>query len=116
MLRIAAGAVFALLVSGSAFAQAPPYDWTGFYIGANGGYGWGTDDTVDFSYTGIPGCPGVGCPASLSVNTEGFLAGGHAGANWQHNMWVLGVEGDADWSDINGSASVLSGPVTVTAS
>jgi outer membrane immunogenic protein len=116
MLRIAAGAVLALLFLGSAFAQTPTYDWTGFYIGANGGYGWATDDTVNFTYSGIGGCPGVGCPASVSIDTEGFLAGGHAGANWQHNMWVLGIEGDADWSDINGSGTVASGTSTLKAS
>jgi outer membrane immunogenic protein len=71
----------------AAVAPAPEapmaYDWTGFYIGAHGGYGFGkTDD-------------------GLESDTEGALAGGQVGYNMQLGSWVVGVEGDASWTDLN---------------
>jgi outer membrane immunogenic protein len=75
--------------------KAPPYvppyyNWTGFYIGVNGGYGWGTSN-----WSPLPG----------SLNTSGGLVGGTLGYNWQFGQWVWGLEGDADWSNINGSTT-----------
>jgi outer membrane immunogenic protein len=46
------------------------YDWTGFYIGVNGGGGFG-DDKFDMK------------PA-LTRKPSGGLVGGHAGYNWQY--------------------------------
>jgi outer membrane immunogenic protein len=120
MIRILWGAVVALLLSGSAFGQSASYDWTGFYVGANGGYGWGTDGGVDFKY--LPACvPAFSgdCPSSLSMDIQGPLGGGQLGANWQHDMWVLGIEGDADISGIDGSghkSTSFSGTTKITAS
>jgi len=68
-------------------APAPAFDWSGVYLGAHGGYGWGEAD-ID----------GVG-----TVEVEGGLVGGQIGANWQWNMLVLGIEGDASWSWVDGS-------------
>jgi outer membrane immunogenic protein len=75
--------------------KAPPYvspvfDWSGFYIGANGGGGWGTART---DLTG-------------RFNTSGGVAGGTAGYNAQFGSWVLGLEGDIDWSDVSGTSNV----------
>jgi outer membrane immunogenic protein len=65
----------------------PPYNWSGFYIGVNGGAGIGRSnwDTAG------------------GFNTFGGLVGGTAGYNYQINRVVLGVEGDVDWSGIRGS-------------
>jgi len=70
---------------------APPYNWTGFYVGLDGGYGWGSQDRL--TTTGF----------ANSYNSNGWLFGGHAGYNWQFNQFVLGIEGDAHWTDINGN-------------
>jgi outer membrane immunogenic protein len=72
-------------------AFAPVYNWTGFYIGINGGGGWGRSrwDTAD------------------GFNTSGWLAGGTAGYNWQVGQAVFGVEGDVDWANIKGSTNTL---------
>lgn len=71
---------------------APPlYNWTGFYVGINGGAGFGT---ADFSG-----------PFSTSFNTSGGLIGGTLGYNWQMNQLVFGLEGDVDWANIRGSGS-----------
>ncbi|MCF3639358.1 porin family protein [Rhizobium sp. TRM95111] len=57
------------------------YDWNGFYVGGNVGYGW-TDG--DFSAGG----------ASSDPSLDGWLAGLHAGYNYQSGNWVGGVEAD----------------------
>jgi outer membrane immunogenic protein len=56
---------------------APPllYNWTGFYIGGNGGGAW-THDTV--TLTGSDGATGSG-----SADANGWFAGGQIGFNWQ---------------------------------
>jgi outer membrane immunogenic protein len=104
---IAATALSGLLAfigSASAADIAPmpeAYDWTGPYIGIQGGYGWGdTEPTYDDS---------VGFAGSLEVDYEGFIGGIEAGYNWQSNNLVLGIETDASFSDINGDALDLTG-------
>ena len=73
-----------------------PYSWTGLYVGANGGYGWG--GSQDWY---IASGPFIG-----SGDTKGGLAGGQIGYNWQFNeRWVVGAQFDGDWADINGNAN-----------
>ncbi len=52
---------------------------------------------------GLSGCA-AGCTTG-SFDTKGFLAGGTLGANFQAGAFVLGVEADLDWTDINGSTA-----------
>jgi len=68
----------------------PSYDWSGFYVGVNGGGGWGNS---------------WWSANSTGVNLSGAQAGGTAGYNFQFGKTVLGVEGDVDWSGLNGSAT-----------
>jgi outer membrane immunogenic protein len=70
----------------------PPayYQWTGFYLGINGGGAWGSSS---WDSTG-------------SFDTSGGLVGGTIGYNWQTGPWVLGLEGDIDWADIKGTTNV----------
>ena len=92
---------------------AAPYTWTGFYIGANGGYGGWKDPTVtftgnDFLSTGLTcgGALGGTCVPPASFGIGGFLGGVQAGYNWQiHQKWLLGVEADFNWSNIKGTGS-----------
>jgi outer membrane immunogenic protein len=77
-------------------AKAPayaPYQWTGFYAGINGGYGWGRSEWSN------------GFGTSGNFDTEGGFVGGTLGYNYQVGQWVFGIEGDVDWSDIHGSTS-----------
>jgi outer membrane immunogenic protein len=67
-----------------------PYDWTGFYAGINGGYGFGR---ANWSHL----------PANFNV--DGGLVGGQLGYNWQAGQAVLGLEGDGDWTDLRGTAN-----------
>jgi outer membrane immunogenic protein len=83
---------------------APAYDWTGFYVGAHAGWGWGSGDT---SQTYLPSPQLVGLPPiSYNSDPNGFLAGGQIGFNRQTGIWVLGVEGDISYTGIAGRASV----------
>ena len=67
----------------------PVYNWTGFYIGINGGGGWG-----DSKWSSVG-----------SFDVSGGMIGGTAGYNWQSAQWVFGLEGDLDWTNINGSST-----------
>ena len=79
------------------FSSAQAQDWAGPSIGIQGGYAWGESK-------GSLGCSPVPCPvAPYSTHPDGFVAGGHAGYNWQFNQLVVGLEGDAEFADINGS-------------
>lgn len=70
--------------------EAPYYNWTGFYIGINGGGGWGKSDWSN-NY------------GSSDAKPSGGLVGGTLGYNYQMGQVVFGLEGDGDWSDIRGS-------------
>jgi len=77
---------------------APAWSWTGFYVGVNGGFG-GDKTTHSFSST-------FGLSGDRSITSSGFLAGGQVGYNWQFTNWVLGVEADIDWSNIESKLTV----------
>jgi outer membrane immunogenic protein len=76
----------------------PAFSWTGFYLGLNGGGGWGSS-TWD---------------RAGDLNLSGGVIGGTAGFNWQMNQFVLGVEGDVDWSGVSGTTSALCPPGCAT--
>jgi outer membrane immunogenic protein len=87
------GAKAADLSSYSKAPQAPPYNWTGGYVGFEFGVGWGTAQQTD--PTGFSSGP---------FSPNGAFVGGTLGYNWQmYNNWVLGLEGDASWADIGAS-------------
>ena len=95
---------------------AEVYNWTGFYIGGNGGYSWGRSRSdVNFfnSTTGVAIVPPAGSATSNSFNLNGGVAGGQAGYNWQTGIWVVGLETDLQWSGERGSANFSCAPVAV---
>jgi outer membrane immunogenic protein len=83
--------------------KAPPAavvvrNWTGCYIGGNGGYGWGHKDFIDVQ--GVLGDLG-------SHTAEGGVAGGQVGCDYQTGPWVFGIRGMFDWADMTGSHTDL---------
>jgi outer membrane immunogenic protein len=94
-----------------ASAYVAPPSWTGFYIGANGGYGWNgvgaSEAPADPATLSPQGGGHLGVdPSASSFNKSGWLAGIQAGYNWQFNpSWLVGVEADFDGADIRGSGS-----------
>jgi len=97
------------------YTKAPPapiaavYDWSGFYIGANGG--WGSSrkcwDFVD---------PVLGRIAEGCHDATGGTAGGQLGYRWQAGTWVFGLEGQGNWADFRGSNVSLAFPGFVNTS
>jgi outer membrane immunogenic protein len=91
--------------SGSAFAAdsiaAAPvaYEWSGFYVGAQLGYGWGKVKSHD-SEIGS----GVSDWAD-SWKSDGVLGGIHIGYNQAFNSFVLGAEADIEGSAMSGSVN-----------
>lgn len=85
--------------------KAPPpqaFDWRGFYLGLNGGYGLGRSGWSD---------PAVGGDSG-KFDVNGGLLGGQIGYNWQMGSTVLGLESDLDWAKLSGSTG--SGGVCAT--
>ncbi|MBR1189049.1 outer membrane beta-barrel protein [Bradyrhizobium sp. AUGA SZCCT0240] len=93
------------------YTKAPPmiaavYDWSGFYIGANGGWGssrkcWDAV-TAAGAFIANEGCH----------DATGGTAGGQIGYRWQAGTWVFGVEGQGNWADFRGSNVSLFVPAT----
>ena len=73
-------------------AYEPAYNWTGFYVGINGGGAFGNSDLSN-------------ALGSTSYDLSGGLAGGTVGYNWQAGRLVYGLEGDGDWSGLKGSTT-----------
>jgi outer membrane immunogenic protein len=79
---------------------APIYNWTGFFIGAEGGGGWARDRWT---------LPLVAGATAASTDLSGGTAGGVIGYNWQlPSNLVFGVEGNLDWADISGTSTCIS--------
>jgi outer membrane immunogenic protein len=91
------------------------HDWSGPYIGMQAGYGWGEAD-ADTEQGAAPQIVAASDPIDLdagregSISAEGVLAGFHAGYNLQWENLVLGVESDAELTDMDGGTDVVRGP------
>lgn len=72
------------------------YDWSGFYVGLVGGFGWGKTDFGDVQM-GSPGTVPVG-----EGDIDGWLAGAQAGYNVQSGAWVFGLEADISAAGLDG--------------
>src|ERR1051326_3794646 len=79
-------------------AATPLWDWTGGYIGIQGGGGWGSARQTDATPF-----------RSGDFGLSGGLVGATWGYNWQVRDIVVGFESDAAWSNIRGSTTGFSG-------
>jgi outer membrane immunogenic protein len=78
------------------YAPIQNYDWSGFYVGINGGYGSGTSNWINNALPFETGSFGV----------NGGLAGATLGINYQAGQFVFGFEADADWTMLKGTSGV----------
>ena len=101
---IGAAGLVAMATSASAadlaarpYTKAPPpvmaamYDWSGFYIGINGGWGQSRETYNWLGYSAV------------SANATGGTVGGQIGYNWQAGPWVFGVEAQGNWANLSKS-------------
>jgi outer membrane immunogenic protein len=101
------------------YTKAPPmiaaiYDWSGFYIGANGG--WASSRNC-WDLTNILGLAVAPAAAEGCHDATGGIVGGQVGYRWQSSAWVFGIEAQGDWADLRGSnTSVFFGPPTTNRS
>jgi outer membrane immunogenic protein len=89
-----------------AYVPPPVYDWTGFYIGGNAGWGWDTVKSTEIA----PGAGAFPIGTAFTPRKEnGWLGGVQAGYNWQPAPnFVFGLEGEFTWSDITGTSVTIS--------
>src|SRR4051794_4264677 len=83
-----------------AVKAAPPpmvapmiYNWTGFYIGANGGWGESHNCVDFFNAAGVDFAQGC-------RDRSGGLIGGQLGYRWQGHQFVFGFGGQGGWGDL----------------
>jgi outer membrane immunogenic protein len=110
LLAVSAVSASAADLAARPYTKAPPvvvtvYDWSGFYLGANGGGAWSrkcwdaNPFTIDlgiippFTVSGPEGCH----------TASGATAGGQVGYRWQRAAWVFGLEAQGNWADLSGS-------------
>lgn len=90
-------------------APLPPpiYNWSGFYIGANGGWG-NSHNCWDFELVAGPAF-NDGCR-----DRSGGVVGGQIGYRWQSNQFVFGLEAQGDWADLSNTRVSLLDPTLST--
>jgi outer membrane immunogenic protein len=109
-LGMAAAPASAADLAARPYTKAPPpmvqaiYDWSGFYIGINGGGGssrkcW---DLINAAGTIVSPAVAEGCH-----DATGGTVGGQIGYRWQTSNWVFGIEGQGNWADFTGSNTNL---------
>jgi len=89
-------------VKAQVVAVVPAFTWTGLYLGASVGYGWGEvgksgdwANYLNYYYTGYDAVASTG-----ALKPEGWFGGAQVGYNFQFdNNVVLGVEADVFFAD-----------------
>lgn len=115
------GRVAIILLAGNCVAHAadlapapaenlfPPYNWSGFYLGATAAATWGQyntkTSTVSGGYMDVVEATAVNTAAAQSVKANGFAEGLEGGYNWQSGHLLLGFEADLQAVHLNGAVN-----------
>jgi outer membrane immunogenic protein len=120
LLGLSAAAVAADLPSRRAapapYVAVPVFTWTGFYVGVNAGYGFSDNDRNGLGSYRVDGptyvTPTGALPTGSVVtngetgrDNDGFVGGGQIGYNYQIGSWVIGVEADLQYADLNNTGN-----------
>ncbi len=77
-------------------SSVPVYNWTGIYLGVNGGYAFGKQDPLSLFSNDYD---------SLEYSVSGWTVGGTIGGQIQSGRTVIGIEGDLAWANIGGTGA-----------
>ena len=78
-------------------AAAPAYNWSGCYLGVHAGGIWGK------SHVDIPLYP-----QNFDISMNSWVGGGQIGCNYIFApMWLVGIEADGSWFNLNGDHSTI---------
>jgi len=90
------------------------YNWSGWYVGVNGGWAWDNSTGRLVSFTTAPplsdftaAVTAGGTPRFLNANHEGGFGGGQVGYNWQMSNWLVGLEADIQGADIGRTSTIV---------
>jgi outer membrane immunogenic protein len=113
---LATPALAADLATKAPVYKAPPpayvSSWTGCYLGANAGGGWGnrTGDREAIDVNNATIAAGIGLPVTMGTSSRGAVGGGELGCNYQTGLFVFGIETDFQASGIRGSSTIMTVP------
>jgi outer membrane immunogenic protein len=115
LLGLVAPAIAADMAVKAPMVAPVAYNWTGFYVGGNVGYGrLRSTDTI----TAVDPASAVflatnTVATSIPLNSDGVVGGGQVGYNWQFAPnWVAGIEADIAAADLSSSNTLLNLPGT----
>lgn len=97
---VAVASVAPAMYAKAPHVSPPSASWAGFYLGAHAGYGWKENDFSSSFFTTFVG----------GIQSNGWLAGGQAGYNWQYASVVAGLEIDGSATGIKGSSATATDP------
>jgi outer membrane immunogenic protein len=95
-----------------AYAYAPAYSWTGFYLGANAGYSAGVSRLSQQITSG-----GLSAQSTVDsvITPKGFAGGGQVGYNWQGGRnWLVGFEADIQGTNQSDTSCTPTSCITAT--
>jgi outer membrane immunogenic protein len=84
-------------------------DWTGFYVGVNGGVGWQQSRFTDNNAAVYESSEAPQQGGTSTFDNVNYLAGGQVGFNYQWRDLVIGIEADADYSGNSINKALLYG-------
>jgi outer membrane immunogenic protein len=109
MLALAATSASAadMPVKARPLAPAPVFSWSGFYVGGNVGYAWGTVNGGPPSiFDSIANPPVLFTTLNpYNFDVDGIVGGGQIGYNLQFGQTVLGIEADFQGTNLKGGGS-----------
>lgn len=114
ILAIDGAAAADMALKAAPVAPVALYNWTGWYVGVNGGYAWDNASGSLNSFSTAPAAsdfrPAIaagGTPTFLGAKHEGGFGGAQIGYNWQMANWLLGVETDIQGADIGQTSTIV---------
>ena len=92
------------------YVVAPVFTWTGFYIGGNAGYAFSDNNRITTTGQAAANITTVALgarPGLVALDQDGFTGGGQIGYNQQIGNFVIGIEADAAYTDLQRTVNAV---------